>query len=108
MCWELDLLEDADPEVRLRSALDLGRRRAAEVLVERLGLEREFFVREALTCAVLRIVDDATPLLHFALRHLRDTHQVALLGARGRRDSRYQLLPKPLTDEGTAGPHARV
>ena len=68
--WEIDLLGDIDPVVRLRSAVELGRRQAAEAapaLVERLGLERKFFIRETLTWAVLRIAGDAMPYLHQAL-----------------------------------------
>lgn len=67
---EIDLLGDIDPVVRLRSAVELGRRHAAEAasaLVERLGLEREFFIRETLTWAVLRIAGDTMPYLHQAL-----------------------------------------
>jgi translation elongation factor Ts len=97
--WEIDLLGDIDPAVRLRSAVELGRRQAAEAasaLVERLGLEREFFIRETLTWAVLRIADDAIPYLHQALsstRWLARVQSVHVLSKMGRYEDADRLVP---------------
>ena len=66
----VDLLGDADADIRLRAALELGedrRREAAAALVERFGRERDFAVREILTWAVLRVRDAALPLVREAL-----------------------------------------
>jgi translation elongation factor Ts len=97
--WEIDLLGDVDPVVRLRSAVELGRRQAAEAasaLVERLGLEREFFIRETLTWAVLRIADDAMPYLHQALsssRWLARMQALHVLSKMGRYEDADRLVP---------------
>jgi elongation factor Ts len=97
--WEIDLLGDIDPVVRLRAAVELGRRQAAEaasVLVERLGLEREFFIRETLTWAVLRIADDAIPYLHEALsstRWLARMQALHMMSKMGRYEDADRLVP---------------
>lgn len=60
-----DLLHP-DKNVRIRAALDLGatqHRAALPELIERLGHEPDFFVRENLTWAVVRMGPDAVPLL---------------------------------------------
>ena len=64
------LLGDADPEVRLRAAVDLGTWRAdgaAPALVARLGIEPSHAIRETLTWTLLRMRDAARPLLRAAL-----------------------------------------
>lgn len=85
----VDLLGDADPDIRLRSALELGEARhepAGAALVERFGLERDFAVREILTWAVLRIPDAGMPLVRHALRswrwlaRLQATHTLSKVG----------------------------
>jgi HEAT repeat protein len=97
--WEIDLLGDIDPETRLRSAMELGRLQAVEAapaLVERLGLEREFPIRETLTWAVLRIADDAMPYLREALsstRWLARMQAVHVLGTTGRYEDADRLAP---------------
>ena len=97
--WEIDLLGDVDPVVRLRSAVELGRRQAAEAasaLVERLGLEREFFIRETLTWAVLRIAGDAMPYLDQALsssRWLARMQALHVLSKMGRYEDADRLIP---------------
>jgi elongation factor Ts len=97
--WEIDLLGDIDPVVRLSSAVELGRRQAAEAasaLVERLGLEREFFIRETLTWAVLRIADDAMPYLHQAVsspRWLVRLQALHVLSKMGRYEDADRLVP---------------
>lgn len=60
-----DLLHP-DKNVRIRAALDLGatqHRDALPDLMERLGHEPDFFVRENLTWAIVRMGPDAVPLL---------------------------------------------
>ncbi|NLT54402.1 MAG: hypothetical protein GXX79_07495 [Actinomycetales bacterium] len=95
---QLDLLDDVDPNVRLQAALDLGRRQvatAAQTLVDRLGTEREFLVREALTWAVLRIADDAMPFVHQALssgRWLARVQAAHVVGKLGRRTDAGRLV----------------
>ena len=64
------LLGDADPEVRLRAAVDLGTWRADEAapaLVARLGIEPSHAIRETLTWTLLRMPEVARPLLRAAL-----------------------------------------
>ncbi|MEO2106430.1 MAG: hypothetical protein ABGZ36_12400, partial [Actinomycetota bacterium] len=64
------LLGDAEADVRLQMALELGQARvedAAAPLVARFGVERDFGVRETLTWAVLRIRESAMPLVREAL-----------------------------------------
>jgi elongation factor Ts len=96
---EIDLLGDIDPATRLRSAVELGQRQATEAasaLVERLGLEREFFIRETLTWAVLRIADDAMPYLHQALsstRWLARLQALHVLSKMGRYEDGDRLVP---------------
>jgi HEAT repeat protein len=85
-----DLLGDADPDVRLRAAIELGEARdasAAADLVERYGREWDFQVREALTWATLRISTDAAmPLVRRAvgdprwLSRLQATHTLSKVG----------------------------
>src|SRR5664280_3342828 len=97
--WEIDLLGDIDPVVRLSSAVELGRRQAAgaaPALVERLGLEREFFIRETLTWAVLRVAGDAMPYLHQALsspRWLARMQTLHVLSKMGRHEDADRLVP---------------
>jgi len=97
--WEVDLLGDIDPVVRLSSAVELGRRQAAEAasaLVERLGLEREFLIRETLTWAVLRVADDAMPHLYRALsssRWLARMQAMHVLSKMGRYEDADRLVP---------------
>ena len=95
----VDRLGDSDPDVRLRAALDLGEQRAAEsaeALVARLGLEREFFIRETLTWSVLRIIDAATPYLREALvspRWLARMQAAHVLSKLGRAEDAAGLVP---------------
>ncbi|HSK24813.1 MAG TPA: hypothetical protein VK906_16635, partial [Egicoccus sp.] len=86
----IDLLGDADPDVRLRAALELGEARredAAAALVARFGMERDFAIRETLTWAVLRIQDAALPLVRDALHsprwlaRLQAIHTLSKVGA---------------------------
>lgn len=61
-----------DKNVRIRAALDLGaaqHRPALPNLIERLGREPDFFVRENLTWAVVRMGADAVPPLLGLLAH---------------------------------------
>lgn len=67
----IDLLGDADPDVRLRAAVDLGTARevdAAGALVARLGVEPSHAIRETLSWAVLRLPEASRPWLDEALR----------------------------------------
>lgn len=86
----VDLLGDAYPDVRLRAALELGEGRredAADALVARFGLERDFAIRETLTWAVLRVKDAALPLVRAALHsprwlaRLQAIHTLSKVGA---------------------------
>ncbi|GAB3712103.1 HEAT repeat domain-containing protein [Mariniluteicoccus flavus] len=66
----IDALSDPDHDLRIEAAVELGTLRdprAAQALVERLGTEPEFSVRESLSWAVLRVVDAALPALEDAL-----------------------------------------
>jgi hypothetical protein len=109
--WEVDLLGDIDPVVRLSSAVELGRRQAAEAapaLVERLGLEREFFIRQTLTWAVLRIAGDAMAYLHQALsspRWLARMQAMHVLSKMGRYEAADRLVP--LVRDEVDGPGQR-
>jgi translation elongation factor Ts len=101
---EIDLLGDVDPAVRMRSAVELGRLRAVEAapaLVDQLGREREFFVRETLTWAILRITDAAMPFLEQALtspRWLARGQAAHVLSKMGRHQD-ADLLGPLLRDE---------
>ena len=67
----IDLLADADPDVRLRAAVDLGTwdaEEAAGALVARLGVEPSHAIRETLSWALLRMPDAAAPALCEAVR----------------------------------------
>lgn len=95
----IDLLGDADPKVRLQMVHELGGAphvEAAGALVHRFGLERDFFIREALTWAVLRMPDVAMPLVRTALRsprwiaRLQATHTLSKLGDA---DDAERLIP---------------
>src|SRR5674476_1108100 len=69
---------------------------AASALVERLGLEREFFIRETLTWAVLRIANDAMLYLHQALsspRWLARLQALHVLSKMGRYEDADRLVP---------------
>jgi HEAT repeat protein len=110
--WEVDLLGDIDPVVRLSSAVELGRRQAAEAapaLVERLGLEREFFIRETLTWAVLRIAGDAMAYLHQALsspRWLAQMQARHVLSKMGRYEDADRLVPLVRNEVDAVASHA--
>ena len=59
-------LRDPDRDVRIRAALDLGKSNepgATGALIEALGGEPDFFVRETLTWSIVRRGPAATPLL---------------------------------------------
>ncbi|UQN09445.1 HEAT repeat domain-containing protein [Deinococcus sp. QL22] len=61
-----------DKNVRIRAALDLGaaqHRAALPTLIERLGCEPDFFVRENLTWAIVRMGVEAVPPLLGLLEH---------------------------------------
>ncbi|MBY5164011.1 HEAT repeat domain-containing protein [Salsipaludibacter albus] len=86
----LDLLGDADADVRLQAVLDLGQARhgpAAPALVERFAREWDFQVREALTWATLRMDDTALSMVRTALgdprwpARLQATHTLSKVGA---------------------------
>lgn len=69
---QVEELDDRDREARNRAALELGKAAdptTAEALVARLCREEDFFVRETLTWAVVRVADAATPFLLDALGH---------------------------------------
>jgi HEAT repeat protein len=56
-------LRSADGSARLSAALDAGTRRdpdSADLLVERCGVEPDFFVRDVLTWALMRLPADRT------------------------------------------------
>jgi HEAT repeat protein len=89
--WLVDALGDADADVRLQAALELGEGRhgtAAGPLVARFGRERDFQVREVLTWAVLRMPAASLPLVRQALRsdrwlaRLQATHTISKVGQR--------------------------
>ena len=61
-----------DKNVRIRAALELGAERRLDALpelIERLGCEPDFFVRENLTWAVVRMAEEALPSLLALLEH---------------------------------------
>lgn len=93
------LLGDADEELRLRAAVDLGTWQAAEAapaLVARLGIEPSHAIRETLTWALLRIPDAARPLLREALGEpdwLARMQACHVLSKLGDRDDAAALLP---------------
>lgn len=69
---QIAALADPDKNIRIRAALDLGaaqERSALPELVARLVQEPDFFVREHLTWAVVRMGPDAAPLLTELLEH---------------------------------------
>lgn len=101
----IDLLGDADQEVRLRVVHELGRGRHAEsaaAFVDRFGRERDFFIREALTWATLRMPDAAMPLVRAALRsprwlaRLQATHTLSKLGDPGDAELLVPVVADPV------------
>jgi elongation factor Ts len=109
---EIGLLRDVDPAVRMRSAMALGQRRAVEAagaLVDRLGLEREFFIRETLTWAILRMGHEAQPFLDEALaspRWLARRQAAHALSKLGRREDAARLLPLIADEEDAVASRA--
>ncbi|MDX5318180.1 MAG: HEAT repeat domain-containing protein [Actinomycetes bacterium] len=95
----IDLLGDADPDVRLRAALELGESRhdpAAPAIVERFGRERDFYIRETLTWAALRMPVAALPHVRGALdspRWLARLQALHTLSKVGSPDDVPHLLP---------------
>ncbi|NCD20762.1 MAG: hypothetical protein EOL89_12430, partial [Actinobacteria bacterium] len=95
----IDLLGDADPDVRLRAALELGESRhdpAAPAIVDRFGRERDFYIRETLTWAALRMPVAALPHVRDALaspRWLARLQAVHTLSKVGSPDDVPHLLP---------------
>lgn len=70
----IDLLGDADPDVRQSAALAIGEAQAPEAaaaLVARFGVERDFYIRETLTWSALRVREAALPHVYTALDSLR-------------------------------------
>ena len=99
------LLGDADAEVRLRAAVDLGTWRAAEAapaLVARLGNEPSHAIRETLTWALLRIPDASRPLLLAALgdaswlTRMQACHVLSKLGDAGDADVLLPVIADPV------------
>lgn len=92
-------LDDDQREVRNRAALELGKAadpRTAEPLVARLWQEEDFFVRETLTWAVVRLAEDATPHLLTGLAHpswLARFQAVHALSKLGRFEHAAALIP---------------
>lgn len=65
------MIEDLDPDVRIQAVLELAESPGDEVaaaLVQAMGTEPEFAIRETLTWALGRMPEEATPYLHDALR----------------------------------------
>ncbi|NMD46765.1 MAG: hypothetical protein GYA85_08375 [Propionibacterium sp.] len=93
------LLGDADEELRLRAAVDLGTWQAAEAapaLVARLGIEPSHAIRETLSWALLRMPAAARPLLRAALGEpdwLARMQACHVLSKLGDRDDAAALLP---------------
>jgi HEAT repeat protein len=74
-------LRDPDKNTRANAAVELGKlgdASMADLLVDALAVEPDFFVREYLTWSIVRIADASTPLL---LRMLHDTRPQARHGA---------------------------
>jgi HEAT repeat protein len=74
-------LRDPDKNTRANAAVELGKlgdSRAADLLVEALATEPDFFVREYLTWSIVRMAEAATPLL---IRTLNDARPQARHGA---------------------------
>ena len=101
----VDLLGDADADIRLRAALELGEDRRAEAaaaLVERFGRERDFAVREMLTWAVLRVRAAALPLVrealgsHRWLARLQATHTLSKVADPGDAERLIPLVGDPV------------
>ncbi|MGM0386355.1 MAG: HEAT repeat domain-containing protein, partial [Actinomycetota bacterium] len=95
----IDLLGDADPDVRLRAALELGEALhdpAAPAIVERFGRERDFYIRETLTWAALRMPVAALPHVRAALgspRWLARLQALHTLSKVGSLDDAARLVP---------------
>lgn len=99
------LLGDADDEVRLRAAVDLGTWRAAEAapaLVARLGAEPSHAIRETLTWALLRVAEASRPLLLCALgdadwlTRMQACHVLSKLGDAGDADVLAPVIADPV------------
>lgn len=99
------LLGDADAELRLRAAVDLGTWRAAEAapaLVARLGVEPSHAIRETLTWALLRVADAARPLLLDALgdpnwlTRMQACHVLSKLGDAGDAGALLPVIADPV------------
>jgi HEAT repeat protein len=74
-------LRHPDKNTRANAAVELGKlgdASTADLLVEALAAERDFFVREYLTWSIVRMADAATPLL---IRMLHDARPQARHGA---------------------------
>ena len=74
-------LRDPDKNTRANAAVELGKlddSSTADLLVEALATEPDFFVREYLTWSIVRMADAATPLL---IRMLTDARPQARHGA---------------------------
>ena len=99
------LLGDADAEVRLRAAVDLGTWRAAEAapaLLARLGTEPSHAIRETLTWALLRVAEASRPLLLDALgdvnwlTRMQACHVLSKLGAAGDAEVLLPVIADPV------------
>lgn len=98
-----DLLH-ADKNVRIRAALNLGAERRLDALpdlVERLTCEPDFFVRENLTWAVVRMAEEALPSLVALLKHpnasarLQVVHTLSKIADPRATDALLQVLDDP-------------
>jgi len=101
----IDLLADADPDVRLRAAVDLGTwdaEEAAGALVARLGVEPSHAIRETLSWALLRMPDAAAPALCEAVRsgrwlaRMQACHVLSKLGRVADADLIRPLIADPV------------
>lgn len=101
----IDLLADADPDVRLRAAVDLGTwdaEEAAGALVARLGVEPSHAIRETLSWALLRMPDAAAPALCEAVRsgrwlaRMQACHVLSKLGRAGDAELIRPLIADPV------------